>query len=143
MKRILAVVIALCLLAIPVLALGRGYESIYLPRRTVWEGGLPGAAESQIAANFPGRDTLTGWSLTIRVLGGQREYNQIFISGDELIPVLDPPFDYQVSENTQAILEFAGEARAPVYIMIIPTASAIRQQSLPSFFLGQSRQQTP
>jgi len=72
------------------------------------------------------------------VLGGQREYNQIFISGDELIPVLDPPFDYLVSENTQAILEFAQQSRPHVYTMIIPTVSAIRQQSLPSFFLGQS-----
>ena len=138
MKRILAVVIALCLLAIPVFALGRGWPAAHLTGRAVLEGGLPQAAEQHIAQSFPGRDTLTGWSLAIRVLGGQREYNQIFISGDELIPVLDPPLDYQVSENTQAILEFAEHSRARVYVMIIPTVSAIRQQSLPSFFLGQS-----
>jgi len=148
MKRSVATVVALALLAIPVLALGRGESALYLPGQTVLGGGLPQAAENQIAANFPGRDTLTGWSLAIRVAGGQREYNQIFISGDELIPVLDPPIDDQVSENTQAILgfaeailEFSGQPSPPhVYTMIIPTVSAIRQQSPPSFFLGQSDQ---
>ena len=138
MKRFLAVLVALALLAIPVFAFGQGAAALYFPGRAALEGRLPQAAEQYIADNFPGRDTLTGWSLAIRVLGGQREYNQIFISRDELIPVLDPPSDYQVSENTQAILEFAQQSRAPVYVMIIPTVSAIRQQNLPSFFLGQS-----
>ncbi|MCL2857136.1 MAG: DHHW family protein [Oscillospiraceae bacterium] len=138
MKRYFAIIAALALLAIPAFALGRGTAAMPLPARAVLEGGLPEVVESHIAQSFPGRDALTGWSLAIRVLGGQREYNQIFISGDELIPVLDPPLDYQVSENTGAILEFASQSRARVYTMIIPTVSAIRQQSLPSFFLGQS-----
>ena len=138
MKRSLTIIVVLALLAIPALALGRGVAALYWPEGRVTQGGVPQAAESHIAANFPGRDTLTGWSLAIRVLGGQREYNQIFISGDELIPVLDPPSDYQVGENTQAILEFAGQSAPRVYAMIIPTVSAIRQQGLPSFFLGQS-----
>jgi len=138
MKRSLAIIIALALLAIPVFVLGREAQTLYLPERAVLEGELPGAVEGHISANFPARDTLTGWSLAIRVLGGQREYNQIFISGDELIPVLDPAIDYLVTENTEAVLEFARQARPHVYFMIIPTVSAIRQQGLPSFFLGQN-----
>ena len=138
MKQTLTIIAALVLLIIPVFALNQGAGALYIPVRTVLDGELPGAVESHISANFPARDTLTGWSLAIRVLGGQREYNQIFISGDELIPVLDPPLDYLVSENTQAILEFAQQTRPHVHFMIIPTVSAVRQQGLPSFFLGQN-----
>ena len=135
MKRLFAVIAAIALLAVPVFMLGRGAAEVYLPRRALTRGELPQVAESHIAASFPGRDTLAGWSLAIRVLGGQREYNQILISRDELIPMLDPPLDELVSENTRAILEFSRQSQARVYTMIIPTVSAIRQ---PSFFLGQS-----
>ena len=128
---------AIVFLLIPAIVLGVGAPGGYLPARAAaLEGRLPQQTDAYIAAHFPGRDTLVGWSAALRVLGGQREYNQILISGDELIPILDPPLDYQVRDNTQAILYFAARVQVPVYCMIIPTVSAIRQQGLPPFFLG-------
>ena len=139
MKRNISIMMAVVFLLVPAIVLGMGEPGGYLPEMSaVIEGRLPAQVNEYISQHFPGREALARWSLAIRVLGGQREYNQIFISGDELIPVLNPPLDYQVRENTQAIIQFAREVRVPVYVMIIPTVSAIRQQSLPAFFLGQS-----
>jgi len=138
MKRNVSVMMAIIFLLVPALVLGMGASVGYRPSAAVFDGNLLAETDNFIASNFPGRETLTRWSLAVRVLGGQREYNQIFISGDELIPFLDPPLDYQVRDNTQAILQFAERAQVPIYCMIIPTVSAIRQQSLPAFFLGQS-----
>ena len=138
MKRTVSVMMAIIFLLVPAIVLGIGAPDGYKPRAAVFDGELLAETDSFIASNFPGRETLARWNLAVRVLGGQREYNQIFISGDELIPVLDPPLDYQVRDNTHVILQFAERVQAPVYCMIIPTVSAIRQQSLPPFFLGQS-----
>ena len=136
-----AVMLAVAFLLVPALVLGIGAPAGYLPGGSFFDGEMVAEADEYIAAHFPGRETLAGWSLAIRVLGGQREYNQIFIFGDELIPILGPPLDYQVRENTAAILQFAEQAGVPVYAMIIPTVSAIRQQSLPPFMLGQGTNQ--
>jgi len=133
---------AVIFMLVPAIVLGVGEPGGYLPAAPILSGELLGEVDAYIAANFPGRETLAGWSLAIRVLGGQREYNQIFIFGEELIPVLDPPLDYQVRDNTAAILQFADRAGVPVYAMIIPTVSAIRRQSLPPFVLAQSIDQS-
>lgn len=138
MRRTVSIMVAVGFMLIPAITLGFGSPDGFLFVSGLAQGDLFGQANAHIAENFPGRRTLEGWSFAIRVLGGQREYNQIFVSGDELIPVLNPPVHYFVHDNTQAILMFAEHAGAPVYAMIIPTVSAIRQQSLPYFFLGQS-----
>lgn len=138
MRRRDTVMLAVAFLLVPALVLGIGAPAGFLPEASLFDGGLLAEADAYIAAHLPGRETLAGWGLAIRVLGGQREYNQIFIFGDELIPIPPPPLDYQVRDNTAAILQFAEQAGVPVYAMIIPTVSAIRQQSLPPFMLGQS-----
>jgi len=141
MKRTVSVVLAIIFVLIPAAVIGIGLPWGYLPAYAVFDGGLLEHANAHVAANFPARDTLAGWSLAVRVLGGQREHDQIFIVEDELIPALDPPLDDIVEDNTRAILEFARfveQWQMPVYCMIIPTVSAIRQPNLPNFLLGQN-----
>lgn len=127
--------LGLALLLVPVIMLGVGGPEGYSPSPEI---DAPGASLLQdmdvyLTEHLPARQVLAGWNLSIRALGGQREYKQIFISGEELIPILDPPVDSFVRENTAAILRCAEVVGIPTYCVIIPTASAIRQESLPPF----------
>jgi len=135
MNKILSVIFSAVLLAIPLSVLGLGTDNAFAPTPG-WrapDAGILSDMDAHIAKNLPLKPRLDELNLTIRTFGGQREYNQIFISGDELIPNVDPPMDYMVRENTAAILRFAETAGIPTYCMIIPTVSAIRQESLPQF----------
>jgi len=141
MKRYVCVLLALLFLLVPAAVLGAGISEGHALQRPAFEGGLLGGLDARIAAGFPARESLARWNLTISVMGGQREYDHIFIFGDELIPILDPPLYDQVYENILAILtlaDFVEYARVPVYCMIIPNVSALRQPILPHFLLGQN-----
>lgn len=124
------------LLFIPLIVLGTGTDR---PFSTESRSLLSSTLFTEIEAYLTrGNHHLFGSRLNqlnvgIRSLGGQKEYNQIFISGDELIPDVAQPVEVRVRENTQAVLEFADAVGVPTSLMIIPTVSAIRQESLPPF----------
>lgn len=134
MKRIPSVALGLVLLLIPGFLLGLGSSDAFSAApRALLEGEIAGALDSYLNKSLPHINRLRELNLTIRELGGQREYNQVFICGDELIKDVDPPVDFFLRENTASVMEFAESGNIPTYCMIIPTAGAIRQQSLPPF----------
>lgn len=135
MKRVFSAALGLLLLLIPLYALSLGGAQGYVPSV---ELDAPGASlvndmERHLKDFFPLQQPLKELGLTIRALGGQQEYGGVFISGEELIPDLDPPMEYYIQENTASIVQFAEALEIPTFCMIIPTAAAIRQEHLPQF----------
>ncbi len=135
MKRISSVLLGAALLLLPFFLLGAGGGDSLPLSSALWMGSgrLTSYLEGYLNLHLPWVDQMAQWNLSIRAFGGQREYNQVFICGDELIRDIDPPVEYSLRENAASILEFAERGSIPTYCMIVPTASAIRQQSLPPF----------
>ncbi|MDR2909271.1 MAG: hypothetical protein LBU86_05265 [Oscillospiraceae bacterium] len=136
MKRLSQAAVALLLLFIPAFFLRLTARDGYKlpPERSILDGGALGELSNHIRENLPFKERLREMSLSVRAFGGQREYNGIFINGDELIPNLDPPTTDSITrENQEAILTFSEEMEIATFCMILPTASAIRQERLPPF----------
>lgn len=85
-----------------------------------------------LGQNLPFREELRGMVLRLRMLGGSSEQNGIFLAGDGLIPNLTVTGDTTLHRgNTRQILAAMEETSSSAYLMLIPTACAIRQDRLP------------
>jgi len=133
MKRIPSVLLGAALLLLPFFLLGAGSFEVTASSPLLGSGGLLSYLEGYLNVSLPWVDKMAELNLSIRAFGGQKEYNQVFICGDELLRDIDPPVEHSLRENTASILAFAEQGSIPTYCMIIPTASAIRQESLPPF----------
>lgn len=134
MKRLFSLLLSFALAAPPLFALAAGVSTGSIAADLqVLESGLLGELDDFIDRSFPWRESFFEFGLDLRLAGGATEQNQIFISQSELILNIDPPVDSLVRENTAAILEFSDNIGVPTYFMLVPTASAIRQQSLPAY----------
>ena len=53
-------------------------------------------------------------------MGGQKEQNGVFISGDSLTLDVQPKSLSVINGNTLAMIDFADEHQIPSYVMLIP-----------------------
>lgn len=84
--------------------------------------------------NLPFREELRGTVLRLRMLGGSREQNGLFLVEDGLIPDLTVTGDTTIHRgNTRQILSVMEKTSSPAYLMLIPTPCAIYQDRLPDY----------
>ena len=140
-KRAVKPLIILLLFLIPAVMLySRGVkpaEYISVTSQTMWDSDFMGQLDRYIAKNMPLHNTLAQWQLRLRLWGGQREQEGIFICGDTLLKHTDPPIDWYVRKNTQALQSFAQNMGVNTCLTLIPTASAIYQEKLPPYAFSQ------
>ena len=69
---------------------------------------------------------------TLNYLGGNQEQNGIFLGSDGALMLNVQPQDQQIANrNLLGILDFLEDHQLPTYLMLIPTACAIRQSNVP------------
>ena len=135
-KKLSRVACMLGMLCIAFLAISYAAEqnSSLLPEWGEVRGGTYASKlEQGLKANFPYRQKLTQLALDLKLAGGQRVQNQIYINKEGLLRNTDPPNKKITDKNTQVIMRFGEEEGIPTYLMLIPTASAVKQQLLPNF----------
>lgn len=99
--------------------------------------------EERVRAGIPFGLQLQQLGLDLRMLGGQREQNRIFISNEGLMRNIDPPIGAFVEENVQSIGSFAqhltsySDGKVNTYLAVIPTAGGVLQQNLPRYAQSQ------
>ena len=129
-KKLTGTVFLLMLFAVPCLiaaggggrALLRAAGSIYAPL---------GKLETAMAEQFPAADRLRKLEVSLSYMGGQKEQNGVFISGDSLTLDVQPKSLSVINGNTLAMIDFADEHQIPSYVMLIPTACAVQQGKVP------------
>lgn len=95
---------------------------------------LAGMMENFLRENLPFREELRGAVLRLRMLGGSREQNGLFLVEDGLIPDLSVTGDTTLHRgNTRQIQAVMGRTSSPAYLMLIPTSCAIYQDKLPEY----------
>ncbi|MCI8492466.1 hypothetical protein D3Z39_03620 [Anaerotruncus colihominis] len=129
-KKLTGAVFLLMLFAAPCLiaagggtrALLRAAGSIYAPL---------GKLETAMTEQFPAADRLRKLEVSLSYMGGQKEQNGVFISGDSLTLDVQPKSLSVINDNTLAMIDFADEHQIPSYVMLIPTACAVQQSKVP------------
>ncbi|MEG2536737.1 MAG: DHHW family protein [Hydrogenoanaerobacterium sp.] len=89
--------------------------------------------EKFVKEHFPMRNELSAMGWNIRFRTGSKEIDGYFITDDSIIKNVGSPNKRLVKNNNEVILKFAQDVDLPMCIMLIPTASAVKQQALPAF----------
>lgn len=99
--------------------------------------------EALVRERLPFSRELEQLGLDLRLLGGQREQNGIFISEEGLMRNIDAPIETLVARNSEAVAQLAREVEAAsggkknIYLAIFPTAAGVLRQNLPRFAQGE------
>lgn len=84
--------------------------------------------------NLSIRQSLQNLSLQLRLMGGNREINGIFLANDGLIKNFSATTDTSIyQKNTQSLLEFVQTTKTPCALVLIPTACVIYQDQVPDY----------
>lgn len=102
-----------------------------LTAASVADGAFMESAEEYIADQFPGRDGWTGLKARVEQLLGKKEFRGVYLCGDTLIDRGDEPGE-QAESNLAAVAAFAETAETPVRLGLIPAASEVWAEKLPS-----------
>lgn len=97
---------------------------------SILDGTFQDAFETYLADQFPARDKLFAFSVRAYRILGSREINEVFLCGDRLIDVYEPP------QNTEKFVAAVGRLTdnltdARVTLLLVPTASDICGEELP------------
>lgn len=93
-----------------------------------------GEMEAYLRTSLPGAEQLKELVLDLRLATGQTEQRGIFYTEQGLIKDLKVTAGQSVpSANTREIIRFAENHQIPAYVMLIPTACAIKQQWVPQY----------
>lgn len=87
--------------------------------------------EHKMAESIPFADELSSLAVELKIKGGAREFDHIFIGDDILVEDIGYPDEEQTARNTQALVHFAENSRIPVYVQLLPTKCAIKQNEVP------------
>lgn len=143
-KRMSAVMFIIILIMVPVFMLFSGGFS-ELPQfdvqrllsgeyiQKVYSGEYTIKLESFVKEHFPLREELSGLAWNLRFHTGAKEIDGYFVTDEDVIKNVGVPVRKLVNNNNKTILEFAQRVNLPSCIMLLPTASAIKQQELPAF----------
>ena len=136
-KRISALVFLLALAAMPVWMFYSGWPHSFpqLTREYIASGEFTAAAEMSFKNNFPLREQLSNLAWNLRYRTGTKELDGYFITGTgSVVKNVGAPNAELLEENNDTIRTFADQTGLPsAYLMLIPTACAVKQEDLPAF----------
>lgn len=90
------------------------------------------ALEEFFQQAIPFQDFLGDLSRQLRIIGGQKEFDNIILTEEGLVKNLVPSADTGIHKaNTKAIRKFAQTCNIPTHLMLVPTSCAIYQEQLP------------
>lgn len=132
-KRILGLVFLALLLAASAatFAAAPGQAAQLLAQDWDHPAALGEELEELFREHLPLAGHLRDLSLGVRVLGGTREIDGLFLVEDGLVENFSPSQTTYAAGNTQAIREVVERGDTPAFLMVLPTACAIYQDRLP------------
>ncbi len=90
--------------------------------------------EKSLAESVPFRDEIIALMTKIRFVSGVRSFGDIIIGSDgSLLKDMEKPQTALYKSACAYIEEFAKQAEPDVYLMLVPTASVIRQQEVSAY----------
>lgn len=108
----------------------------YLPKlstQNFMQGDFIDGVENFINTNIPSRQKFLKLVTNVKVLSGNIEQHDVFIADDMLIEKIDAPKPECIKNNTKVLKEFGDESTIPVYLMLTPSKSSIKQEKLPDY----------
>ena len=87
--------------------------------------------EAALSRSIPFSDNLSSLAIDLKMKGGAREFDNIFIGDDILVEDIGYPDEAKTEQNIQALTRFSENSRIPTYVMLIPTKCAIKQNEVP------------
>ena len=87
--------------------------------------------EAAMQKSIPFSEELSSLAVTLKMAGGAKEFDNIFIGDDILVEDIGDPDQEQTEQNTQALNTLAENSRIPTYVMLLPTKCAIKQNEIP------------
>ena len=87
--------------------------------------------ENFLSDNFMLRPKWIGIKTDVELMSGKNETNGVYILKDKLLEKLEPPNYQDVDKSISAINNFASKVKAPVFVMVAPTATGIYSEELP------------
>lgn len=88
--------------------------------------------EQAMAENLPFSQQLSELAVQLKMAGGAKEFDGIFVGDDILIEDIGQPNQRQTEKNIQTLTRFSQSSRIPTYFMLLPTKCAIKQNELPA-----------
>lgn len=85
-----------------------------------------------MAENLPFSRQLSELAVQLKMAGGAKEFDGIFVGDDILIEDIGQPNQRQTEQNIQTLTQFSQSSRIPTYFMLLPTKCAIKQNELPA-----------
>ena len=110
-----------------------GGEGLDFSLRSLVDGQLSEQLEQAANENMPGYSMLHKLAVDVRLFGGAAEIDGILVGDTMLMNDVQPPDEELTSKNKQSIMDFASFQEQPTYVMLLPTACAIKQQELPEY----------
>lgn len=137
-KQITALVFLGMLVILCFLNLVLGDKKVPKPKLTVdgiLDGGYMEEYGEYFTNRFFGGDAFRGLQFSVQTMFGRRESKGIYKGeGQYLLEKIAAPDEKAVEENIQKIQELAGTYyNIPVYFMLVPDASNIQSEKLPSY----------
>ena len=121
-----------------VVLLGGMLGSFLVSPSTAWEtltgeeGSFGERVETALKANLPLHEELRSFKVSIKLLSGQKEIDNIFFVDHRLIENLTVQDETLADSNRRALQSFVQKFPIVPSLMLIPTACSIDQQLLPS-----------
>lgn len=89
-----------------------------------------GRVEGFLEQNLPFAGALRSLAVELQLLGGERQYNQVFIGNDILVENIGFPDEEVTQQNREALAAFLDRSRVPVNLLLLPTKCAIKQNEV-------------
>ncbi len=96
-------------------------------------GKLMNKTDEYVNDQFIFRDTWISLQSVMEYSLGKRESNSVYICKGSLMDKIAEPNEETVRQNLDGILNFCEEYQLPAYMMIVPSASEIQRDRLPTF----------
>lgn len=87
--------------------------------------------EQAMAENLPFSRQLSELAVQLKMAGGAKEFDGIFVGDDILIEDIGQPNQRQTEQNIQTLTQFSQSSRIPTYFMLLPTKCATNKMSCP------------
>ena len=110
-----------------------GSDSVAVSLRSLVDGQFSAQLEQAANENMPGYSMLHKLAVDVRLFGGAAEVDGVLVGDTMLMKNVEEPDEEMTSKNRQSIMDFASFREHPTYVMLLPTACAIKQQELPEY----------
>ena len=108
-------------------------SNLTLTLRALVDGKISAQLEQSADENMPAYPLLHELATDVRLFGGAAEIDGILVGDTMLMKNVQPPDEEIASKNKQSIIDLAVFQDHPTYVMLLPTACAIKQQELPEY----------